>query len=141
MGRDAWIDTKKRACIKEINDGLKNGQYTEDFLRSHVENGDMGIVHGTHLNHEEITSEDLMDGEITTIVNNWINSTAGSDQRSQYTKDLKEALERQYPTSTTDLNQLEESLLRIAKAKIESEIETLDIKLNILDIGRIERGN
>ena len=29
MGRDAWIDTKKREISNDIRTGLKNGTYTE----------------------------------------------------------------------------------------------------------------
>ena len=54
MGRDAWIDTKKREYRDRAREGLRNGTYTEEFLREHVRSGDQGIEHGAHLSHETI---------------------------------------------------------------------------------------
>ena len=77
--------------------------------------------------------------EVQKIINEWLNIDIKSEkERKAKIAELKVALENNYPEITTDLNQLEQSLIRLEKAKIEMELKTIDAKLNILDIGRIE---
>ena len=64
-----------------------------------------------------------------------------SPERKQKVKELKAVIESSYPAITADLSQLESSLIRLERAKISSEVDTIDAKLRILDIGRIEQGN
>ena len=141
MGRDAWIDTKKREYIAQVKTGLKNGEYTEDSLREHVTSGDTGIRESAHLVHEEIAKEDALPKIIQSSVDAWMVTLPDSAERKKKTAELKSAIETTYPTVTADLSQLEASLLRLERAKISSEIDTIEAKLNILDIGRIEQGN
>lgn len=61
--------------------------------------------------------------------------------RQQKVAELKATIEASYPTITTDMSQLEQSLMRLERAKISSEVDTIEAKLNILDLGRIEQGN
>lgn len=72
MGRDAWIDSRKRELIAEIEAGLKTGRYTEGFLRSHVESGDQGIVENAHLKHEEILMDESANTPIQSAVDAWL---------------------------------------------------------------------
>ncbi|MBX9808822.1 hypothetical protein K2X92_00325, partial [Candidatus Gracilibacteria bacterium] len=141
MGRDAWIDTKKRENISIIKIGLNNGTYSEEFLREHVLSGDIGITSNAHLNHEKIQEVDSLPKKIQLTVDSWMNTVAQSPERIKLTLELKKNIEEHYPALTTDLSQLEKSLIRLEKAKISSEIDIMETKLNILDIGRIEQGN
>ena len=134
MGRDAWIDTKKRECISAIQKGLSDGTYTEESLREHVVSGDRGILEGAHLSHERVSEEATLPKVIQSAVDAWMSTSHESLERKKKTQELKSAIEASYPTVTTDLSQLEASLLRLERAKISSEVETLDMKLRILDI-------
>lgn len=141
MGRDAWIDTKKREYVARVKTGLKNGEYTEEFLREHIGSGDQGISEQAYLQHEKTGEEATLPPMMQEAVNAWINTPADDPKRREKVQILKSIIESSYPTVTTDLSQLEQSLLRLERSKISSEVETLDAKLRILDIGRIERGN
>ena len=76
MGRDAWIDTKKREYINNVKEGLKNGTYTESFLREHVASGDQAIVHDAHLVHEEVQKEEKLPQMIQSAVDAWMATPA-----------------------------------------------------------------
>ncbi|MDD2871484.1 MAG: hypothetical protein PHS49_05845 [Candidatus Gracilibacteria bacterium] len=141
MGRDAWIDSQKKKYIDEVNEGLDKGIYTEDSIRNHVLSSDKGIENKAFLSHEELVVNDKAPDEIQKIINEWLNIDIKSEkERKAKIAELKVALENNYPEITTDLSQLEKSLIRLEKAKIQGELETIDAKLNILDIGRIEDG-
>ncbi len=140
MGRDAWIDSKKRELIQDIRAGLKNGTYTESFLREHISAGDQGIVENAYLAHEKESKSDTLPKDMQAIVNKWIATAPDSPERKQKTEELKASIESNYPTVTVDLSQIEASLLRLEQAKISSEVDIIEAKLNFLDLGRIEQG-
>ena len=43
IGRDAWIDTKKREYITKVKTELKTGKLSEQSLRDHITGGKAGI--------------------------------------------------------------------------------------------------
>lgn len=140
MWRDAWIESKKREHIKDIENWLNSGEYSEESLRQHILNADRWIEEKAFLSHEEINKDLDVPKEIQKVVDEWLDTNpTDTDTRKQKIKELKVLLEANYPI-TSDLSQLESSLVRLEKAKIEWELETIEAKLNILDIGRIEYG-
>lgn len=141
MGRDAWIGSTKRAIIEEIKMKLKTGEYSETSLREQVQNGDTSIMDRSYLAHEQGETDVSTPAPIQTIVNEWISLDTDSLERLQKVEELKTAIENTYPAITADLSQLESSLLRLEKAKISSELDIVDMKLNFFEIGRIENGN
>lgn len=141
MGRDAWIDTKKRELVGSIKADLDRGFYTEDFLREHSISGDVGIDQEAYLNHEEGLKENALPPEIQATVDAWVATPTGSHERMRQTERLKAVIESRYPAITADIGQLEKSLLRLERGLISSEVGTIEAKLNVFDIGRIEQGN
>ncbi len=140
MGRDAWIGTKKREMVERIKAGLRSGEYTEDFLRSHVMEGTEAIRTESHLWHEQTWEEETLLPVIQTAVDAWI-TTSPWAERQQKLREVKGAIEGTYPTVTVDTSQLESSLVRLQEAKLGSELQNIDAKLRIFDIGGIEQGN
>jgi len=138
MWRDAWIETKKREYIKEIQTWLRIGTLTEDSLRQHIKDADRWIDNKAFLSHEEISKNLDVSNEIQDIINEWLDTT-DENIRQRKILELRTLLESNYVINS-DLSSLEKSLLRLEKAKIEWELETIKTKLNILDIGRIEYG-
>lgn len=140
MGRDAWIGSKKREMVEKIKTGLRTGEYTEESLRTHVIEGTEAIRTETHLRHEQIQEEESILPVIQTAIDAWI-TTPPWAERQQKLREVKGAIEGTYPTVTVDMSQLESSLVRLQEAKLGSELQNIDAKLRIFDIGGIEQGN
>ena len=109
-------------------------------MREHINAGDQGIVENAYLAHEKESKTDTLPKDMQAIVNKWIATAPDSAERKQQAEELKANIESNYPTVTADFSQLEASLLRLEQAKISSEVDTIEAKLNILDLGRIEPG-
>lgn len=140
MWRDAWIESKKRQIIKWLNDWLKKGEYTHASLEAHVRAWIEWVANKAYLQHEEITTNVDVSVETQKVIDEWIDiDPKDNNARNQKLQELKSILEQNYPI-TTDLSQLEISLIKLERAKIQWELETLQAKMNVLDIGRIEHG-
>lgn len=142
MWRDAWIDSQMNRYIEEIENWLNTGVYTEKSLRDHVISADKWIEQKAYLSHEEVINNQKAADDIQKTIDEWL-SIDISDVANRKSKisELKIALENNYPEITVDLTQLESSLIRLEKAKIQLELDTIEAKLNILDIGHIENWN
>lgn len=140
MGRDAWIGTEKRKMVEKIKAGLRTGEYTEESLRTHVIEGTEAISTEAHLRHEQTQEEESIPPMIQQAIDTWIATPVWAERR-QKLLELKSVIEASYPTVTVDLSQLESSLMRLQEAKIWSELQNIDMKLKIFDIGGIEQGN
>lgn len=139
MWRDAWIDSKKKKYINEINEWLANWIYSESSIREYILSADKWIAEKAFLSHEEILKDGNVSEDVQKTIDDWLATDIKSiELRKSKIIDLKNALESNYPDITVDLSQLESSLIRLEKAKIQWELETIEAKLNILDIGRIE---
>lgn len=136
MWRDAWIDAKKRIYIKDIKNGLENWEYKEEFLLNHIKWAEKWIIEKSYLNYEKIDEKQKVPNKIQEIVDKWLDD---KQNRSSLSSELKTTIEKYYPKITADLSQLEKSLLRLEKAKLENDIKTFEAKLNIFDIGRLEK--
>ena len=110
-------------------------------MREHIIAGDRGIVENAYLSHERESKTDTLPKNMQAIVDSWMAAAPNSAERRQKTEELKSNIESNYPAITSDFTQIEASLLRLEQAKISTEIDTIEAKLNILDIGRIEQGN
>lgn len=110
-------------------------------MREHIKSGDEGIVENAYLAHEKESKTDTLPKNMQAIVDSWMAASPDSVERRQKTEELKSSIEYNYPTITSDFTQIEASLLRLEQAKISSEVDTMEAKLNILDLGRIEHGN
>lgn len=139
MGRDAWIESQKRILVEKTRAELKNGEITEDYLRAHVESGIEGIAAEAHLSQETLRKDEGVSAMLQNIADEWLATAPGSPERRAKTAEIKATLESEYPI-TAELSQLEASLLQIERAKLQSEIESIELKLNLLDIGRMENG-
>lgn len=139
MGRDAWIESQKRLFIKKTETELKNGEITEDYLRTHVVSGIEGIETDAHLSQETLRKDERVSTRLQDIADEWLATAPNSAERKAKTAEIKTTLESEYPI-TAELSQLEASLLQIERAKLLSEIESIELKLNLLDIGRMENG-
>jgi hypothetical protein len=141
MWRDAWIESKKRQNIKQLQEWLKNWTYTHQALEEHVKAWIKWIDEKSYLKHEELARDIDLPENIQKVIDEWL-AIVPSDKtwRSKKIQELKQLLEEVYIRTwlTTDLSQLESSLLKIEKAKIEWELKTIEAKMNVLDIGRIE---
>lgn len=58
IGRDAWIDSKKREYTTKVKTELKTGQIGEQSLRDHIESGTAGIEDQSYLSHEQDTKQE-----------------------------------------------------------------------------------
>jgi hypothetical protein len=141
IGRDAWIDTKKREYITKVKTELKTGELSEQSLRDHITGGKAGIEDRSYLSHEQDLKQEQTPELVQRAVDAWMAAPANTPERTERIRELKAVIEASYPTVTTDMSQLEESLMRLERAKISSEVDTIETKLNILDLGRIEQGN
>jgi hypothetical protein len=94
LGRDGYIGTKKREFVAEIKSGLQKGQYTEEFLRSHVRNSDAGIVEKAYLEHESLAQDVSVSEAIQEVVDAWMSAPAGSAVRTQKALELKDLIDR-----------------------------------------------
>ncbi len=120
---------------------LKTGKLSEQSLRDHITGGKAGIEDRSYLSHEQDLKKEQTPELVQRAVDAWMDAPANTPERTERIRELKAVIEASYPTVTTDMSQLEESLMRLERAKISSEVDTIEAKLNILDLGRIEQGN
>jgi len=139
MWRDAWVYSKKKEYIAKIKEWLDRWEYTMDYIFEHIKSASIWLEDKLYLSHEEIISNWKVSKDIQEIIDAWLYiDSVDIVKRKLKMWELKVILEKEYPTLTTDLNQLQSSLIRLERAKIEWEIDIIEAKLNILDIGCIE---
>lgn len=140
MGREAWIDTEKRQMIKKYQSDLKSGNLSSETLQEIITQGKKSIDQKTYLEHEVTHLQTEISQDFQQLINQWLETPKDQEkQRKQKLKEIQLLLEKNYPVMS-ELSQLESALLRIEKAKIEWELDTIEAKINLFDLGRIEHG-
>lgn len=138
LGRSAWIDSKKREEIREIEAGLKTGRYTVEFLERYAGGVTQGINTESYLVHEKTGEFNAVPEVISGLVKAVMAAPIGSATRKNALFSLKNSLESQYSGFTASIDQLESGIARIQAALVETEVNNFDLKLQMFDIGRIE---